>query len=133
VEELMIVPRPTPLPEPITETYRQALGHYRERRLLIEADLAQSPNLLREPWFLTANREMARDIAAALTLGNIDFVDDSIDWLAELNSDDYVPVETLDDYLGVYYQAARKRLDERGAPIVAWLSRRIDVGNGGGK
>lgn len=133
VEELMTVPRPTPLPVPITETYRQALGHYRERRLLIEADLAQSPDLLREPWFLTANREMARDIVAALTLGDIDFVDDSIDWLAELNSDDYVPVETLDDYLGVYCQAARKRLDERGAPIVAWLSRRIDVGNGGGK
>jgi DNA-binding transcriptional MerR regulator len=126
VEELMTAPRPTPLPEPIAETCRQALGHYREHRLRIEADLAQRPDLLREPWFTTINRRLARDIIAALTLGDIDLVDDSIDWLTELNSDGHVPVETLDDYLDAYYQAAQKHLDERGAPIVNWLSRRVE-------
>lgn len=133
VEELMIAPHPAPIPEPITETYQQALDHYRERRFLIEANLAQRADFFQAPWFPTANRELARDIVAALTLGDIGFVDDSIGWLAELNSDGYVPVEILDDYLGVYYQAAKKRLDERGAPIVAWLSERIDFSNEGGK
>lgn len=134
VEELMTAIHPTPLPKPITEAYRQALGHYRERRLLIEADLAQNPDLFQKPWFPAINRELGRDIVAALTLGDIDFVDDSIDWLAELNNDGYAPAKILDDYLGAYYQTARKRLDERGAPIVNWLSGRVGVSsNEGGK
>lgn len=129
----MVAPPPTPAVEPISEAHRQALAHYRERQLLIEADLMKRrPDFLQQSWSFIANRELPRDIVAALTLGDIGFVDDSIGWLAELNSDGYVPIEVLDDYLGAYYQAAKKLLDERGATIVAWLAGRIDVSNKGG-
>lgn len=134
VEEFMVAPRPTPAVEPISEAHRQALTHYRERQLLIEADLMKlRPDFLQQSWSFIANRELARNIAAALMLGDIDFVEDSMNWLAGLNSDGYVPVEALNDYLGAYLQAARMHLDERGASIIEWLSRQIDVGNEGGE
>jgi DNA-binding transcriptional MerR regulator len=132
VEELMVAPRPTPPVEPASEAHWQALTHYRERQLLVEADLMKlRPDFLQQTWPFIANRELARHIAAALTLGDIHFMDDSIDWVAGLSRNGHVTAETLGGYLGAYLQAARAHLDERGAPIVEWLSSRIDVANGG--
>jgi DNA-binding transcriptional MerR regulator/methylmalonyl-CoA mutase cobalamin-binding subunit len=128
MEQLMATPRPLPSFEIASEAHKQALAHYRERRSLIEADLLkQKPGSLEKTWFLTANRELARNIIAALALGDVDFLDDSIDWLEGLCSDDHVPAGTLENYLGVYYQAARAHMDERGAPIINWLTEQIDV------
>jgi DNA-binding transcriptional MerR regulator len=125
VEELMTAPHPTPTIAPIPETYRRALAHYRERQWLIEADLIKlRPDLPRQAWSLIANRELARNIAAALTLGDVHFIDDNIDWIAGMSRNGHVSAEIVADYLNAYYRAARTRLDERGAPIVDWLSRR---------
>jgi hypothetical protein len=131
VEDLIVAPRPTPAVEPISQIYRQALTHYRERQLLIEADLMKLwPDLLQKTWAFIANRELARNIAAALRLGDISFIDDSIDWVARMSRYGHAPSEALDGYLGAYLRAAKIHVDERGAPIVDWLSSRIDEGNG---
>lgn len=132
IENLMAAPRPAPAVEPISETHRQALAHYREHQLLIEADLMKlRPDFLQQSWSFIANRELARHIAAALRLGDINFMDDSIDWVAGMSRNGHVTAETMDGYLGAYLQAAKMHLDERGMPIVDWLSERVDVGNGG--
>ena len=89
------------------------------------------PDLLQQTWSFIVNRELARNIAAALTLGDVNFIDDSIDWVAGMSRNGHITAETMDSYLGVYLQAARIHLDERGAPIVDWLSGRVDVGNRG--
>jgi len=127
MEQLMAAPRPLPPFKLASESHKQALAHYRERRSLIEADLLkQKPGFFRKTWFLTVNRELAHNIIAALTLGDINLLDDSIDWLEGLCSNGRVPAGTLEDYLGIYYQAARAHMDERGAPIIKWLTKRVD-------
>ena len=134
VEGLMVTPHLTPALEPISEAHSQALTHYREHQLLIEADLMKlRPDFLQQTWSFIANRELARNIAAALRLGDINFVDDSIDWVAGMTRSGHVTAEVMDGYLSAYLQAAKTHLDEREAPIVGWLSRWADVANGGGK
>jgi hypothetical protein len=129
VEELMVAPRPTPSTEPVSETYRQALTHYREHQLLIEADLMKlRPDFLQQTWSFIANRELARNIAAALRLGDINFVDDSIDWVAGMSRNGHVTAVAMDGYLSAYLQAAKTHLDERAAPIIEWLSGWVDAG-----
>jgi hypothetical protein len=125
VEKVMNAPPPTLTVAPVSETSQKTLAHYQERRLLIEAEmLKRRPDFPQQAWPLIANRELARNITAALALGDIDFVDDSIDWIAGLNREGYVLADALDDYLSDYHQAAQTHLDERGAPILNWLSKR---------
>ena len=57
----------------------------------------------------------------------------SVDWVEGMTRNGRVTTETMNGYLSAYLQAAKMHLDERGAPIVEWLSSRIDFGNGGGK
>jgi methanogenic corrinoid protein MtbC1 len=125
VDALMGAPRPALAHEPIPDATRQALAYYRERQLLIEADLVRlRPDLLKESWFATATRELARDIVAALMLGDINLLDDDIDWMEEMGQGDDAPVEVLEDFLRAYYRAAVTHLDPGGAVVVDWLARR---------
>jgi DNA-binding transcriptional MerR regulator len=124
VQTLMTVPGRTPIEEAVPETYRQALAHYRARQLYIETDLAtHRPDLARESWFLTASRELGCHIAAALALGDVDYLDASIGWLQGLGRGQYVSGDALSDYLHSYRRAAEAHLDERGAVVTDWLAR----------
>jgi DNA-binding transcriptional MerR regulator/methylmalonyl-CoA mutase cobalamin-binding subunit len=111
--------------EAASRTYQDALEHYRERRALIEAHMWENMDSLdvRRDYMVIANSNLARNIMAALTLGDMDFIGVDLDWVAGLLSNHSLPRALLQDYLGAYYQAARQHLDERGAPILAWLAR----------
>jgi DNA-binding transcriptional MerR regulator len=129
VEKILTSSTPLPSVEPVPEIAHQALVHYRERRLPIEAHLASlRPELVGEAWFGTANRELARNLGAALALGDINLVDDSLGWLGRLGPGGDAISDTLNSYLSAYHQAARALLDERGASIIEWLARRSGVG-----
>lgn len=126
VDELMLAPRPTLAHEPTPDVARLALTHYREHRLLIEADVASlRPDLLKETWFATAIRELGRYIIAALMLGDIALLDADIAWLEGMGKGGAVPAEILEDFLRVYHRAAMTHLDERGKIVTDWLARRI--------
>jgi methanogenic corrinoid protein MtbC1 len=126
VDALLAAPRPALTCEPISEAAHRALAHYREHQLLIEADLVrQRPDLLKQTWFSTAIGGLARNIVAALTLGDIALLDDDIEWLGEMGRGKDVPAEILVDFLRAYYQAAMTHLDPGGAVVVDWLARRI--------
>jgi DNA-binding transcriptional MerR regulator len=106
------------------ETHRQALAHYQEQRGMIEAkvwqDLPHSYGL--SDLLPNVNNYLARYITAALTLGDLNFLDEDMAWVEELLRHYSLPNELLYRYLGVYHQAAAAYLDERGAPIVTWLA-----------
>jgi DNA-binding transcriptional MerR regulator len=106
------------------ETYRQALAQYQEQRGLIEAkvwqDLRYSNGLL--DLLPQINTYLARYITAALTLGDLNFLNKDIVWVEELLRHYSLPNELLYRYLKVYRQAAEAHLDERGAPIFTWLA-----------
>ncbi|MFL7808772.1 MAG: B12-binding domain-containing protein [Anaerolineae bacterium] len=124
VERLLSsAPSQPPLPT-LPDAYRQALAHYNERLLQIEGELAaQRPDLAREGWFRMANRELARHISAALVLGEIGLLDESMAWLQGMGEGEAVPAAVLDDYIRAYAQAARVQLDDRCRPVLAWLDR----------
>lgn len=127
IEQWLIAASPLP---PImaakgpTETYRQTLAHYQEQRGMIEAQVWQAAGQAGQlkqhlPY---VNSYLGRYITAALTLGDMNFLNEDVVWLEELLSHHFLPVELLYHYLRLYRQAAQTHLDERGAPIVAWLA-----------
>jgi len=129
VEQMMAAPRPLPPLELASEAHTKALAHYREQQLSIESDVrlaSQTTNVAYEH-ISDLNQELARNIAAALTLGDISFADSYLDWLDGLGSEEPVAAVWSAGYLKRYYQAAKAHLDGRGATIVDWLAGRVEV------
>jgi len=130
-EQLMLTPRPLPraggqtaFEHEISQEHRPALAHYRERQSLIEADLWQGPKPagISEEHLAMANDTLGRHISAALILGEMSFLDTCLDWAEGLFHNRGLPSDALSNYLRGYHRAAQAHLDERGAPIVAWLA-----------
>ncbi len=127
VEQLLTAPRltsPPPAGQGATEQHYQALTHYRERQSLIEArvwELIKTENISHDH-LAYANIQLARNIIAALTLGDIQLVGPNLTWIEGLLSNYQMPTEQLHHYLKAYYQATKLHLDKRGQMIVDWLA-----------
>ena len=67
-----------------------------------------------------ANEYLARDIKAALKLGDIGFAGEELSWIEALIENRNVTQENLREYMKYYQQALEKYLDERGKPIIEW-------------
>jgi DNA-binding transcriptional MerR regulator len=118
--------QPLAVEEP-TAVYQEALSHYRERLALIEAEIWQMMRLATIPHIHTINshNNLAQNIIAALTLGDMEFIENDITWLEGLLLNTQIPLTQLYDYLNAYTKATKMYLDERGTLIVTWLDRLI--------
>jgi methylmalonyl-CoA mutase cobalamin-binding subunit len=124
MEALMTAPRRAPVSEPDCGAHVQALDHYAEQRILIESqvrDLIKGSAPAAEHLTI-ANQELSKNIAAALTLGSMNYMGTDVKWVEGLLSHHDLPSELLNDYLSAYHQAAEAQLDERGQPVVDWLA-----------
>jgi hypothetical protein len=123
VESLMVAPRPAHEVEQVPERFRKAEEHFRAQQGLIDAQLVQSlmPAGVPSNHLAVANRELGLNIAAALALGNMDFLGTDIEWVEGLIKNYRMPAESLDAYLRTYYGVAQEQLDERGEPVIHWL------------
>jgi len=131
VGQVLASPRPLPLGKVISEVYQDALVQFRERRGLIEAYVWQSidpAGPIRDSLTI-ANTHLALSIMAALTLGDMDFLGVDIEWVEGLLGNHELSSEPLYEYLKVYREAANTHLDERGAPVVDWLTRVVEAGS----
>jgi DNA-binding transcriptional MerR regulator len=130
-EALMAAPPLLQGVERVPERYLQARAGFEEQRGNIEAHLTQdlADMGLTSDYLSMANRELALNISAALTLGNMDFLGKDIEWVKGLIRNYQMPSEVLHGYLVAYHRRAREVLDERGALVVAWLEKLVD-GNG---
>jgi methanogenic corrinoid protein MtbC1 len=128
VEHLMTAPRSAPEVEPGCPACEKALSHYRQQRPLIEATVWEqlADSEVPADRIGEANRRFARNVEAALSLGDIDFMDVHIGWVEGLQREDGITGRTLPPYLRVYRDAIETHLDERGQPILDWLTRRIE-------
>jgi len=73
--------------------------------------------------FLNDNNEyLAYGIGAALTLGDLNYLNADVTWGEGLLSNYSLPPDMLNQYLEIYYEAAKTHLDERGEPIITWLA-----------
>lgn len=124
VEQLLESPRPVPKAEPVPESCAEALAHYREQQALIEADVwaALKSSQIDPAHLANANTQMAGNVVAALSLGSMAYLGNTITWLEGLLGNYQIPTGQLYDYLDAYYQAARAHLDKRGAPVINWLA-----------
>ncbi len=141
VERLMMFPQATParggpskegsqeIP-PAEHTANRLLlarDHFLEQQALIEGSLARivdHPELHRERLTMI-NREIGRNIIAALTLGDLAFVGTDIGWVEGLMENRQMPIPLLSLYLRAYHSAARDHLDERGDLILDWLGKLV--------
>lgn len=112
---------------PIPEECRQALQIYRENQSVIEAEVWQEfgaanlpPSCLNDN-----NRFLAHSVAAALSLGDLNYLNTDVAWGEKLLYYYSLPPELLGDYLRIYRRAAEAHLDERGKPILDWLDDQI--------
>ena len=125
IEHLMTSLRPQPAQRLVSYDYKEAVDHFRARQALIEADIwQQMDNQVPKRHLALANQSFGGAIIAALTLGNMDFLDADIEWVEGLLVNHYeMPSEALDSYLGAYYEAAIAHLGRQGYPVIEWLAR----------
>ncbi len=124
VEKIMAALHLTPPVEAIPESDLGALSHYRELLPLIEAHVSEAMRQagISYQHLSTANEHIARDVMAALSLGDISLLGDEIAWVEGLLINYQIPADLLHRYLNAYYQAASTYLDERGEPVLSWLA-----------
>lgn len=111
--------------DPPAQKYLTALAHFQKRQAHIEAEVwdGAPAGAMRQHYLAEANRELASYIKAALKLGNMNFVSNSIDWLKGLlrEGSQAVPDIIVTQYLELYNRAVKSQLDGRGDVIVAWF------------
>jgi DNA-binding transcriptional MerR regulator len=116
-------------PAPGTPTapagYEDALSHYRRHRARIESRLLQSfpDGEIRSDYLALANVALARNLVAALRLGDVNFLGTDLQWVEGLLENFRLPVDQLESYLRAYRSAATAELDHHGRPIIAWFDR----------
>ena len=112
----------------VPQHYQAARDHFGERQGIIESlvtyELASQE--VGRHYLNLATRELGVNIDAALALGDMDYLGGDIEWLQGLIKSHGIPAEALETYLRTYYRIAQEQLDERGKPVLDWLSQVTD-------
>lgn len=127
VEQILASPSTMPTYELISREYKVALDHFRSRQASIEARVWQlHSNSHEDLTFLkTANKDLAQNIIAALTFGDMQLLTTNLAWIKGLlvNYHYRMPEQLLNSYLTAYYEASKMYMDERGQPIIDWFEK----------
>jgi DNA-binding transcriptional MerR regulator len=125
VEQIMASLRPLPAQRMVGYDYKEAVEHFRARQALLESDVwQQMQQHMPKRHLATANMSFGRNIIAALTLGDMNYLDPDIDWIEGLLVNHYeMPASALDAYLDAYYDAVVKHLSKPGYPVIEWMAR----------
>ena len=110
------------VPGPSKE-YNQAFDIFINRLPLIDAYMwdVVNRNGMEQRYLEIANEFLARDIKAALKLGDMGFAGEELSWIEALLENWDLPPEFLHGYMQYYQQALEKHLDDRGKPILDWV------------
>lgn len=107
--------------------YVETLNGFLSKRSLIEAELDGSSKGLKIPldYLYTAHQFMGDNIAAALRLGKMAYMDPEIDWLNVFLHRHNLPLSLVHRYLSLYADALRHHLGGHAIPVVTWLDGQI--------
>lgn len=105
--------------------YKEAVEQFRARQTLIESEVwQQMQQFMPKRHLATANRGLGHAIIAALSLGDVNYLDPDIDWIEGLLvNHNEMPPEALDAYLETYYDALVKHLGKTGYLVIEWMAR----------
>jgi DNA-binding transcriptional MerR regulator len=134
VEEVMSALRVKLPQRSVSQEYRIAHAHFRERQAQIEADLwryAESLNIAQR-MLSAANANFSATISSALRLGNVEYIEPTLAWVEGLLLNHHgMPAERLQEYLSAYHRALLRNLDERADVLKIWLMQQIDLEHDG--
>jgi DNA-binding transcriptional MerR regulator len=125
IEQMMTSLRPIAAQRMVSYDHKEAVEHFRARQALIESDVwQQMEQHMPRRHLAMANLSFGRNIIAALTLGDMNYLDPDIDWIEGLLVNHYqMPAHALDAYLEAYYDAAAKYLGKSGYLVIDWMAR----------
>ena len=69
---------------------------------------------------------LSRDILAALKLGELDLLNNDMDWLRGLLTNSKIPDGALREFLQIYHQAVDEFSESPNEPILLWLQTEIN-------
>ncbi|MFN3982757.1 MAG: hypothetical protein ACK4SA_20450, partial [Caldilinea sp.] len=109
----------------VDHNYKETLKHFLSRKAMVGVEVGKNIGVSTPTRLLAiANLNLGRNILAALTLGNMDYLNPDVDWIEGLLVNHHqMPPDVLDGYLETYYQACVRHLDQPGMVVVEWLSR----------
>lgn len=126
VIEHLLTSRPSPpTSRPLPPAYAAALAAFKEQEALVLTrvwQIMQSSQV--SPQHLeTANVNFSRAVIAALALGEIHLLDDSVKWLNGLLENYGVSPAFVVQYHQAYHHAVKEQLGLLAGPISEWLAR----------
>jgi methanogenic corrinoid protein MtbC1 len=130
IEHLVTTKPPIPAYEPVSPEYAAAYAYFLERHGLLESTVWQILDRDDFPKMDVpeANRYMSRNIAAALRLGDLDYMGANLHWIEGMMINHNLPPNHLQRYLQAYYEAAQSALEgPAGEPILEWLADVVEI------
>ena len=122
IKNLVSSPVLTVKPADISAEMQTLASEFEEHRSLIEhrfIHLAREKGI--EIPYLQASHFLSEYLSAAITLGNLDFINPEITWLKDLKRQINNP-SNLITFLEIYDQAVKQELEKIGTPINNWLA-----------
>ncbi len=118
VEQIMASLRPLPAQRLVGYDYKEAVEQFRARQTLIESEVwQQMQQFMPKRHLATANQSFGRAIIAALSLGDVNYLDPDIDWIEGLLvNHNEMPPEALDAYLEIYLRRLGQASGQVGLP-----------------
>ncbi|MEW6241314.1 MAG: B12-binding domain-containing protein [Chloroflexota bacterium] len=113
--------------KPLTQEYLAAHQFFTSRRPEIEMTLRQhiQPLSVSPDNLMTDITHLGDNIAAALQLGDMNYVSGEIEWVKSLVKAHDRPVSELADFIASYARAVNEHINGSGRPIYDWLSNEI--------
>jgi methanogenic corrinoid protein MtbC1 len=128
-ERLIVKTTPAASAESLPHSYQEAMSHYSDRRLEVEAQVLRSlgttafrPKVLHE-----ISTSFADALQAALKFGDIDLLSDHIDWVEHRDGHQRAWSKATQDVIESYRQATTDQLDARGALITDWFNEQVSA------
>lgn len=127
VEQVMAALRPQAAQQMIGYQYREAAEHFRSRQLLIESDVwNRMESHMPRRHLAQANLQFGRNIIAALTLGDMNYLHPDMDWVEGMLANHFeMPHAVIELYLEAYYDAALAHLEEPGYLVIEWMAQML--------
>ncbi len=129
IDGLLLAPSAMPMAVGVSKEYEQALKAFILHRAFIETMLDR--RLGKQNFgvdnFFNVHKYLGDNIVAALSLGNMAYVDPEIDWVKNLKSSLNLPDNLLSMYLEMYADAVRQHLAKDAIPLFNWFESQLSL------
>lgn len=125
INKIMTFEPPMHTATPLPPKYQSALKHYDSRQYLIDFDTRQALEKENIPFshLEDTNDRLKKSILAALSLGNIDYINPELALAQQLMNNYGIPPEMQTKYLRAYHASSKIRLGAEGQIVIDWLDK----------